>query len=120
MPWVIQFAPAEWDNHERRWKYRVQVTRRQPQNKGPTSPSTNAAVTWRSLENFLWLEQALTAEFQGGLLLPLLSIAVGMTDLEQATHEVDAELLRNWLNDVLNGIRGQGESCCWDTIGVLI
>jgi hypothetical protein len=110
MPWVVQVAPAEWDNQERRWKYRVQVTRRQSQNnETPTSPSTHAAVTWRSLENFLWLEQALTAEFQGGLLLPLLSIAVGMTDVEQATHEVDAELLRNWLSDVLNGIRGQGE-----------
>ncbi|CAB9525152.1 expressed unknown protein [Seminavis robusta] len=118
MPWVVQVAPAEWDNPERRWKYRIQVTKRQPtaqqqQQHPPEScnsiNSSAVAVTWRSLENFVWLEEALKAEFQGALLLPLLNIAVGMTDLEQATHEVDAELLRNWLSDVLNGIRGQGE-----------
>ena len=48
------------------------------------------------MENFVWLEEALKVEFQGGLILPLLSIAVGMTDLQQATHEVDANLLRDW------------------------
>ena len=108
MPWSVEVSPAEWDNPEQRWKYRIQVTHRQPRTQPPT-PSSNVAVTWRSLDNFVWLEHALNTEFQGGLVLPLLSIAVGMTDLEQVTHEIDANLLRDWLNDVLNGIRGQGE-----------
>lgn len=110
LPWAVDVSPAEWDNSERRWRYRIQVTKRQPQQqKTPSTPSSSVAVTWRSMESFVWLEQALNAEFQGGLVLPLLSIAVGMTDLDQATHEVDANLLRDWLSDVLNGIRGQGE-----------
>lgn len=110
MPWSVEVAPAEWDNLEQNWKYRIQVRRGKPssQNK-PLTPSSSVAVVWRSIDNFVWLEHALNTEFQGGLVLPLLSIAVGMTDLDQMTHEIDSNLLQSWLYDVLNGIRGQGE-----------
>lgn len=110
LTWAVEVSPAEWDNSERQWKYRIQVSRQTTARiKEPSSPSASMALTWRSLESFVWLEEALTKEFQGGLLVPLLSIAVGINDLEQATHEVDAMLLRDWLSDILNGIRGQGE-----------
>ncbi len=66
-------------------------------------------MTFRSLADFYWLEQALQAEFQGALLIPSLSISLGVPDLESCQHEVDARLLTNWLSDVFNGIRGQGE-----------
>jgi hypothetical protein len=66
-------------------------------------------MTFRSLADFYWLEQALQAEFHGGLLIPPLSISLGVPDLENCQHEVDARLLTNWLGDVLNGVRGQGE-----------
>jgi hypothetical protein len=61
------------------------------------------------LPDFYWLEQALLHEFSGGLLLPTLSISLGVPDLETCQHEVDSRLLTNWLSDVLNGVRGQGE-----------
>ena len=66
-------------------------------------------MTFRSLADFYWLEQALQAEFHGALLIPSLSISLGVPDIESCQHEVDARLLTNWLSDVLNGVRGQGE-----------
>jgi hypothetical protein len=63
----------------------------------------------RSLQDFHWLEQALTAEFFGGLLLPILSIYLGVSDIDNCQHEIDSRLLTNWLSDTLNGVRGQGE-----------
>lgn len=60
------------------------------------------------MADFAWLEQALQAEYHGGIVLPVLSIALGVPNLETTQHEVDAKLLTNWLADVLNGVRGQG------------
>lgn len=71
-------------------------------------PPVTEAFTWRSLKSFVWLEGALNSEFQGGLVLPLLSITLGVPDLTQVTHEVDPILLQGWLSDIVNGIRGQG------------
>uniref|UniRef100_A0A7S1UTI8 PX domain-containing protein n=1 Tax=Grammatophora oceanica TaxID=210454 RepID=A0A7S1UTI8_9STRA len=114
-PWVIEVSPAEWDANENRWKYRVLVQRRVLMESSDDIPhSFTTAFTWRSLADFLWLEEALKAEFHGALMLPLLSIAIGTPNLlvsqDDAQHdEVDASLLRDWFADVLNGIRGQGE-----------
>jgi hypothetical protein len=75
-----------------------------------SASNLTTAYTWRSLPDFIWLETALRAEYHGALLIPLLSIVLGTSDLANYTqHEVDANLLRDWLSDVLNGIRGQGE-----------
>lgn len=59
--------------------------------------------------DFYWLEQALMIEYFGGLLLPSLSIYLGLPDITSCEYEVDSLLLSNWLSDTLNGIRGQGE-----------
>jgi len=109
--WVVEVSPAEWDADQTRWKYRILVQRRKlnnPNNKD-TPSSFTTAFTWRSLADFAWLEEALRAEFHGALILPLLSIAVGTPDLANTQYEVDAHILKDWLGDVLNGIRGQGE-----------
>jgi len=109
--WVVEVSPAEWDADQSRWKYRILVQRRQflmPIN-NQTPKSFTAAFTWRSLADFAWLENALRAEYHGALVLPLLSIAVGTPDLVNAQYEVDAYILKDWLGDVLNGVRGQGE-----------
>lgn len=104
--WVVEVSPAEWDAEEERWKYRIMVQRRTLEN---LDESMTTAFTWRSLTDFVWLEQALRAEYHGALLLPLLSIAIGTPDVANFTQQdVDAVLLKDWLNDVLNGIRGQG------------
>lgn len=104
--WVVEVSPAEWDADEERWKYRILVQRR---TLAQLDESMTTAFTWRSLADFVWLEQALRAEYHGALLLPLLSIAVGTPDVVNFTQQdVDSVLLKDWLNDVLNGIRGQG------------
>lgn len=106
-------SPAEWDGDENQWKYRVLVQRRDvrrgsgDQQLDTVSSFTNA-FTWRSIADFSWLENALKAEYHGALMLPLLSIAIGTSDLANTQYEVDASLLRYWLGDVFNGIRGQG------------
>jgi len=105
--WVVEVSPAEWDADEERWKYRILVQRR---TLAELDESMTTAFTWRSLADFVWLEEALRAEYHGALLLPLLSIAIGTPDVVNFTQQdVDATLLKDWLNDVLNGIRGQGK-----------
>jgi len=128
--WVVEVGAAEWDADENQWKYRIMVQHRDTAKKTPiaqipgsgsgeasssllsdivTKSSFTTAFTWRSLADFCWLEDALKAEFHGALMLPVLSIALGIKDLASTDYEVDANLLRDWLGDVLNGIRGQGE-----------
>lgn len=66
----------------------------------------------RSLSDFGWLEQALGIEYHGALLLPSLSISLGIPhDIVSSSQppEVESRALAGWLSDVLNGIRGQGE-----------
>lgn len=106
--WVVEVSPAEWDADEYLWKYRILVQKRTLQSTEGCSSFTTA-FTWRSLRDFIWLEEALRAEYHGGLLLPLLSVAIGTADLKNTQYEVEASILRDWLGDVLNGIRGQGE-----------
>ena len=68
--------------------------------------SFTTAFTWRTLSDFYWLEHCLKQEFHGGLLLPDLRLAI--QDVS-SRKPVPAEPLKIWLNDVLNGIRGEGE-----------
>lgn len=107
--WIVQIAPAEWEGDEAIWKYRINVQRRSRNGQEETIQDLTNSTTFRSLADFYWLEQALQAEFHGALLIPSLSISLGVPDLENCQHEVDARLLTNWLSDVLNGVRGQGE-----------
>lgn len=105
----MHVAPAEWDGEESVWKYRVTIQKRVLSDDEEIIQDLTNGMTFRSLADFYWLEQALQAEFHGGLLLPPLSISLGVPDLESCQHEVDARLLTNWLSDVFNGVRGQGE-----------
>lgn len=82
----------------------------------------------RSLHDFLWLEWTLRSEYTGAVLIPLLSesgILSGDNDsvydrydfpgysniqeLLNSNDRVKEQYLENWLADVLNGVRGQGE-----------
>ena len=96
---------AEWDPEDSLWKYRINIKRRE----GSGLLDFASCFCLRSLEDFAWLEQSLLTEFFGGLLLPNLSIYLGLPDVLNCQHEVDSQLLSNWLSDTLNGIRGQGE-----------
>lgn len=103
--WVVHVSRAEWDPEDSLWKYRVIIKRRE----GSKLQEYATCLTLRSLEDFAWLEQSLLTEFFGGLLLPSLSIYLGLPDIFNCQHEIDSQLLSNWLSDTLNGIRGQGE-----------
>jgi len=103
--WVVHVSRAEWDADDSLWKYRINIKRRE----GSKLQDFATSLLLRSLEDFAWLEQSLLAEFFGGLLLPNLSIYLGLPNIFNCQHEVDSILLSNWLSDTLNGIRGQGE-----------
>lgn len=103
--WVVYVSRAEWDPEDSLWKYRINVKKRD----GSKLQDFATCFTLRSLEDFAWLERSLLAEFFGGLLLPNLSIYLGLPDIFNCQHEVDSQLLCTWLSDTLNGIRGQGE-----------
>jgi hypothetical protein len=114
--WVVEVSPAEWDADESQWKYRLLIQSRHVDKERKNNPvfpyqkSFTTAFTWRSIADFFWLEESLQHEYQGGLLLPDLSKALrGPINGNIRETPVEAEKLRNWLSDVLNGIRGQGE-----------
>ena len=89
------------------------------------------AFTWRTWPEFQWLERQLRNEFHGGLLIPPLphhpqqqqqqhsgsyyynrgssNASTLSSSLASETMPMPNEPLTHWLNDVLNGIRGQGE-----------
>ena len=123
--WIVEVSSAEWDADERRWKYRILVQQRPPltQNKNAsqttetndhkisrtTANSFTTAFTWRSVADFFWLEEALQREFQGALMLPLLSVSLGRNCTTASEMPVESEKLKHWLSDVLNGVRCSGE-----------
>lgn len=104
--WMVQVGAAEWTNGT--WNYRITVQEQRQQPDFVTN-----GFTLRTLADFAWLEQALQLECHGGLLVPSLSISLGIPHdlILNCTHEVDSKALAFWLSDVLNGIRGQGELC---------
>lgn len=132
--------------------------------RAPAHASFNAATTTRSLQDFVWLEQALRAEYHGAMLVPLLSLAVyfgsttagaggigedgastasrslvsegtlkGMPRDANLTSQsivflgekmdrneiVDTAILSNWLSDVVNGVRGNGELLLYSRVDVV-
>jgi len=116
--WVVEVSSAEWDADNREWKYRILIQRRQLVNdrrrKGSKylpQQSFTAAFTWRTRRDFIWLQSALQQEFCGGLLVPDLATALGRVEnLDDEEIPIEADRLRNWLGDILNGVRGQGET----------
>ena len=105
----MQVSNAEWDAEERTWKYRVQLYQMIGNQDNSKRVDVTHGRTVRSIRACAWLERSLLQEFHGALLLPNLSIALGVPDLQNVEHEVDPILLTNWFSDVLNGVRGQGE-----------
>lgn len=104
--WAVEVSPAEWDAEEDQWKYRIFAQKR---DLSSLDDSITTAYCWRRLADFMWVESALQAEYHGALILPLLSHAIGTPHVANfSQQDVDSQLLQDWLNDVLNGIRGQG------------
>lgn len=154
--WSVQVGEPKWDDKEGRYKYKIKLTK----NEGATEsndlitskPSFNEVTATRSLQDFVWLERALRAEYHGALIAPLLSLTIyfaAMADASVGEEIIDAgrksspidsplgvswnatnattqsikflveifdqnetvnkDVLANWLSDVINGVRGDGE-----------
>lgn len=135
---------------EGRFKYKINMVRLPTvkRNEDIRQSSYNVANTTRSLQDFVWLERALRAEYHGAMLVPLLSLAlwfntskdeednasvtskttvsdgsrmmppdgnvtsqsIGYLEDKMDKNEiVDTSILANWLSDIFNGVRGDGE-----------
>lgn len=139
-----------WDMDEGRYKYKINLVRLPTvkRNEEIRQSSYNAASTTRSLQDFVWLERALRAEYHGAMLVPLLSLALWfdtskedednasvsskttvsegsrkmppdgnvtsqsigyLEDKMDGNERVETSILANWLSDIFNGVRGNGE-----------
>mmetsp|Transcript_12910 Transcript_12910/g.23763 ORF Transcript_12910/g.23763 Transcript_12910/m.23763 type:complete len:1288 (-) Transcript_12910:276-4139(-) len=186
--WFVNVSQPEWYDDEGRHKYKIKITM------NPSAPNDDngssfagssfarSAVTEsyshlafasttasRSLQDFVWLEQALRAEYHGALVVPILSFALyfgamsenvatvddeslasrsiatdatskGLTvnsllgenggnaitnsyrfleEKMERNEIVDESLLANWLSDIINGIRGNGEVILYNSVDVV-
>lgn len=121
--WVVEVSDPEWHQHQ--YRYRILVQRRaapsstgallhnsKNEKDGGIEPASSftAAFTWRSVPDFEWLSCALQHEFHGALLLPILDLECqSPTYHDGRPSPVKSSILKHWLSDVLNGIRGSGE-----------
>lgn len=107
--WIVEVSAAEWMDSV--WKYRILVQTRQLSKVAFQQPmSFTNAFTYRTLADFVWLEQSLHKEYQGALLVPSLATALGRpARADSDSTPVEPVVLKDWLFDVLNGFRGHGE-----------
>ena len=130
--WVVQVSSNGYDQEKRMCSYNIMV------HKEDVDSSFVTANIDRTLEDFVWLEEALQEEYHGSLILPLLSLTLTngaiwtdhtsseeefslsewdpvkissdlVRDAIQSEDPIDAKLLENWLSDILNSVRGKGE-----------
>jgi len=97
--WQVEIKDGEWDATLGRYSYEIVV-----RDKVLTPVNTQV----RTLQDFFWLEQSLRKEYAGALLCPLLHLYLKKEkiDLEEV---VSGSLLGEWLSDLLNGVRCNGE-----------
>lgn len=76
--WFVRVGEPKWDEEEGRYKYKIKLTKnKQPSFDSFTSQlSFNEVTATRTLQDFVWLEKALRAEFHGALIAPLLSLTI--------------------------------------------
>jgi hypothetical protein len=113
----VTVKTPEWNQDKQKWMYTVSVHRRTNNCKSPnkdrspvSSPSSSylTATCTRSVSDFIWLERALRYEFHGALLIPPL-VVLSQSDNNPSQMPVESDVLKDWLSDAFNGIRGSGE-----------
>ncbi len=134
--WTVKVGKPMWDEDEMRYKYKIDLSRnsmrRENSNNAPIwsgniasgvgtddqqnrskNQSFSSATTTRSLQDFVWLEQALRAEYHGALLAPLLSLAVyfgNSSECSKETPDGRDDMSLGSQSFISNG----GESLSWD------
>jgi len=86
--WFVKVSPPKWYDDEQRHKYKINITSNpSAHNIGDDDSSSVGTESFshlsfasttasRSIQDFVWLEQALRAEYHGALIVPLLSFAL--------------------------------------------
>lgn len=162
--WFVSVGQGRWDNDEKRFKYKVNISKNANSFADGDNESSDidsvshlsidSLTTRRSLQDFAWLEQALRAEYHGALIVPILSLVLYFDTLSddnlvededdntlasrsfatistsksltldsnaviqslkflekkiERNEIVNEKTLANWLSDIVNGVRGNGE-----------
>lgn len=86
----VRVGEPNWDDEEGRYKYKVILVQNdgvsQPHDAFSSNSTFNGEVTaMRSLQDFVWLERALRAEYHGGLIAPLLSLTIYFASMADAS-----------------------------------
>ncbi len=91
--WSVRVGEPNWDDEEGRYKYEIRLEKNDgvtQQHDALSSKSTFTEVTTtRSLQDFVWLERALRAEYHGGLIAPLLSLTIYFASMADASQGED-------------------------------
>ena len=82
--WFVKVGRPKWDDDEGRHKYKINITMNQSTNDTGSSAADSyysqlsfvSTTARRSLQDFIWLEQALRAEYHGALIVPIFSLAL--------------------------------------------
>ena len=94
--WFVNVGQPRWDNDERRFKYKISLSRQPISWAGDDDESSHLSIdltsTRRSLQDFVWLEQALRAEYNGALIVPILSLVLYFETLSDDLAAEDDEL----------------------------
>lgn len=131
--WDVEVTPGVYDEDIKMCKYNIIVRKKISDGRSKSSNEFVTASVYRTLKDFLWLEEALREEYHGSLLIPLLSLSIvksvehtsdeyleedwdpvrySFSHIENqifATQPVDNARLADWLSAVLNFVRGNGE-----------
>ena len=95
--WEVTVEQPMWDTEEGRYKYKINLVRcptvRRNGEDTRTTTSYNSATTSRSLQDFVWLERALRAEYHGAMLVPLLSLALYFDTSKRCVSEIKAMVI---------------------------
>lgn len=130
--WNVEVTTSAFDEDLNMMTYNIYVGKRRSKGKHGENSVVTANLK-RTLKDFIWLEEALQEEYHGSLLLPSLSFSMAedlnyetMEFLEEnwdpliisSTHlkdmlfsrePVNTKLLTDWLSDIFNYVRGNGE-----------
>ena len=78
--WFVRVGEPKWDDKEGRYKYKIKLSKNEAAAESLDSfiskSSFNEVTTTRSLQDFVWLERGLRAEYHGALIAPLLSLTI--------------------------------------------
>lgn len=89
--WSVRVGEPNWDDEEGRYKYEIileqndTVTEQQHDAFSSNSTFNGEVTATRSLQDFVWLERALRAEYHGGLIAPLLSLTIYFASMADAS-----------------------------------